>query len=62
MNGFYTKSGTIYYIDNVNKLVWGGKIISPVPFVTLRATIGTRGRIQLINGVIVDTNIVEGYF
>lgn len=62
MNGFYTKSGTIYYIDNVNKLVWGGKIISPVPFVTLRTIIGTRGRIQLINGVIVDTNIVEGYF
>lgn len=62
MNGFYTKSGTIYYIDNVNKLVWDGKIISPVPFVTLRAIIGTRGRIQLINDVIVDTNIVEGYF
>lgn len=62
MNGFYTKSGTIYYIDSVNKLVWGGKIISPVLFVTLRAIIGTRGRIQLINGVIVDTNIVEGYF
>lgn len=62
MIGFMTQSGSVYYVDRVNKLVCGGSLGNNwIPYTNLSAIIGVRGRIVLVNGKIIDTNIVVSY-
>lgn len=62
MSGFQTASGSIYYIDSVNKLVCGGALGDNwIPYVSLSAIIGCNATIVLITGQIINTNIVLSY-
>lgn len=62
MNGFQTASGSVYYVDSINKLVSGGTLGSTwIPYVSLSAIIGCNATIVLITGQIINTNIVLSY-
>lgn len=47
MCGFITNSGTVYYVDSVNKLFSGGKFKNPVQYTSLSAVIGSKATIVL---------------
>lgn len=58
---FRTKSGTIYTLDSLRHLFYGGKFKTPVQYVHASAIIGCRAQITLIDGRIVNTSVVERY-
>ena len=61
MVGFRTKSGTIYYINQQEKLFYGGKFKYPTPYVEVRAIVGTKALITLTDGRVVQTSEVIAY-
>lgn len=58
---FETKSGTIYTLDSVRRLFYGGNFKNPIQYVDAIVMIGCRAQIELIDGRIVTTSIVERY-
>ena len=66
MIGFRTKSGSIYYIDQKNKKIWGAAINKkyggPVKYVRASFIIGERGYVEFEDGMYMSTNIIESYF
>lgn len=58
---FRTKSGSIYVLDTVNKLFYGGKFKNPMSYVQAQVIIGCKALIQLSDGRLVRTSIVECY-
>lgn len=58
---FRTKSGTIYTLDTVNHLFYGGKFKNPMQYVNASVIIGCKAQITLIDGRIVNTSIIERY-
>lgn len=61
MVGFRTKTGTIYYVNQMTKQFQGGKFKNPQTYVSLQAVIGTPAIIQLTDGRVVKTSPVEAY-
>lgn len=61
MTGFRTKSGTVYYINQQQKLFCGGKFKNPQSYVTLQAIIGAPAIIHLADGRVVQTSAVQAY-
>ena len=61
MVGFRTKSGTIYYINQQERLFYGGKYKNPVPYVSLHALIGMRAQVILADGRVITTSEVVAY-
>ena len=61
MVGFITKTGTTYYINQQERLFYGGKFRNPVPYVNIQAIIGTPAIIYLADGRIVRTSEVKAY-
>lgn len=62
MWGFITNSGTIYYVDSVNRMFSGGKFKNPVQYTSLSAIIGSKATIVLADKRIVTTSTVMRYF
>lgn len=62
MCGFITNSGTMYYLDSVNRLFSGGKFKTPVSYVSANAIIGNKATIVLIDGRVVTTSTVMRFF
>ena len=61
MVGFITNSGTKYYINEVDKTIWGGRIKSPKRYVDCSVMIGCNGIFILEDGKVLKTNIIRGY-
>lgn len=62
MRGFQTSSGSVYYVDGINKLVSGGILgNSLVPFQSLSAITGCNATIVLVTGQIINTSVVVSY-
>lgn len=62
MRGFQTSSGSVYYVDEVNKLVSGGTLgTALVPFQYLFAITGRNATIVLVTGQIINTSVVVSY-
>ena len=61
MVGFKTKTST-YYINQYTKEIWGGYFgDNKTPYVHLQAMQGTKARVKLHNGDVVETGIVREY-
>ena len=61
MIGFQTKSST-YYVDQYNKTISGGYFgEKKEKFVHMQAMIGNNAHIELADGRVVNTSIVEKY-
>lgn len=61
MTGFRTKSGTVYYVNQQQKVFCGGKFKNPQPYVSLQAIIGAKAIIRLADGRVVQTSEVQAY-
>lgn len=59
---FLTKSGTLYYLDTVNKMFAGGKFKSWIPYHNAVVIIGLPATIYACDGRIISTSIVQSYF
>lgn len=61
MVGFVTSSETEYYLDQVNKLFYGGKYKNWTPYCDLSIICGCNGYIRLLNGDVLKTSIITRY-
>lgn len=61
MNGFITNSGSIYYVNNRKKVIFGGKLTSPVQYSNLLCMVGGSAHVYLPDGSIITTGIVVKY-
>lgn len=61
MVGFRTVTGSVYYVNQQQRLFYGGKFKNPQPYVALQAVIGTPAIIQLVDGRVIKTSNVQAY-
>lgn len=60
--GFITKSGSVYYVDNINRCISGGRL--PMPFTYLyceNTLIGQRPVFYLCDGRRLQTSTIVQY-
>lgn len=61
IRGFKT-SNTVYYIDLLNHLVWGGKLgTNPMKYSNARVIIGCPAMFYFMNGGFMQTSVVLDY-
>lgn len=59
---FITKSGTMYYLDTVNRRFSGGKFKNWIPYSNALVIIGSRAKIYACDGRVITTSTVQNYF
>jgi hypothetical protein len=62
MLGFYTINGSRYYMDSMSHIVSGGKLRQPMYYCNAQVIIGCPAIIRLLNGAVIQTSRVKGYF
>ena len=64
MNGFITKSGSVYHITQDNRIYGGNSLPRPIRFnpKTCRMFCGYNGYFELEDGRQLRTSVIEKYF